>query len=128
MKKLNLTAVAILFLVLSFTSASAQLKRTTTKSDAFDFGAGGTITIQGAPNGSITVEGWQKNEVEIVAEITVEAANDADLDRLSKVTGFQLDESMGRVGIISLGTNNKKYVKKMDKKFPKALFDNAWKI
>lgn len=125
MKKLNFLIVAILFLTIT---SAAQLKRTTVKSDKFDFGVGGTITIQGAPKGSISVEGWSKNEVEITAEITVEAATDADLERLAKVIGFQLDESMGRVGIISLGTHDKKYIKKVDKKFPKALLGNAWRI
>ena len=113
MKKLNLVIIAVFILTIS---ASAQLKRSTIKTDKLDFGAGGTVTIQGAPKGSITVEGWSKNEIEISAEIIVEAATDADLERLSKVTGFQLDESTGRVGIISLGTDNKKYVKTVDKK------------
>ncbi|MDI1243617.1 MAG: hypothetical protein PSX80_17035, partial [bacterium] len=101
MKKLNLVILAVILLTIS---ASAQLKRTTVKSDKLDFGVGGTITIQGAPKGSITVEGWSNNEVEISAEIIVEAATDADLERMAKVTGFQLDESTGRIGIISLGT------------------------
>ena len=125
MKKLYLLVIAILLLTFS---ASAQLKRSTLKTDKLDFGSGGTITIQGAPKGSITVEGWSKNEVEISAEIIVEAATDADLERLSKVTGFQLDESTGRIGIISLGTHDKKYVKTVDKKFPKELMGNAYRI
>jgi len=125
MKKLNLLIIAILILTFS---ASAQLKRSTIKTDKLDFGVGGTITIQGAPKGSITVEGWSKNEIEISAEIIVEAATDADLERMAKVTGFQLDESTGRVGIISLGTHDKKYVKTVDKKFPKQLMDNAYRI
>ncbi|MEQ1762975.1 MAG: hypothetical protein ABL984_07515 [Pyrinomonadaceae bacterium] len=125
MKKLNLLIIAILLLTFS---ASAQLKRSTIKTDKLDFGSGGTISIQGAPKGSITVEGWSKNEVEISAEIIVEAATDADLEKLSKVTGFQLDESTGRVGIISLGTHDKKYVKTIDKKFPKELMGNAYRI
>ena len=125
MKKLNLLIIAILILTFS---ASAQLKRSTIKTDKLDFGSGGTITIQGAPKGSITVEGWSKNEIEISAEIIVEAATDADLERMSKVTGFQLDESTGRVGIISLGTHDKKYVKSVDKKFPRELMGNAYRI
>lgn len=125
MKKLNLLIVAVLLLTFS---ASAQLKRTTVKTDKLDFGAGGTVTIQGSPKGSIKVEGWAQREVEITAEITVEAATDADLERLSKVTGFQLDESTGRVGIISLGAHDKKYVKAVDKKFPKHLMGNAYRI
>ena len=125
MKKINLLVIAILLLTLS---ASAQLKRTTLKSDKLEFGAGGTLTIQGAPKGSIKVEGWSKNEVEISAEIIVEAATEADLERMAKVTGFQLDESTGRIGIISLGTHDKKYVRTVDKKFPKALMVNAYRI
>lgn len=114
--------------IASFAQTQPVLKRTTVKSDKFDFGSGGTLTIQGAPVGSITVEGWAKNEVEISAEIVVEAANDADLERLAKVTGFQLDESLGRVGIISLGTHDKKYLRAVDKKFPKNLMANAYRI
>lgn len=125
MKKLNLLIVVFLLLTIS---ASGQLKRTTVKSDKLDFGAGGTVTIQGSPKGSIKVEGWSKNEVEVSAEIIVEAATDADLERLSKVIGFQFDESMGRVGIISLGTHDKKYLRTVDKKFPKELMDNAYRI
>jgi hypothetical protein len=125
MKKTNLLIIAILLLTFS---ASAQLKRTTVKSDKLDFGVGGTITIQGAPKGSITVEGWSKNEVEISAEIIVEASSEAGLEKMSKVTGFQLDESTGRIGIISLGTHDKKYVKTVDKKFPKELMGNAYRI
>ena len=125
MKKLNLLIIAILLLTFS---ASGQLKRTTVKSDKLDFGAGGPVTIQGSPKGSIAVEGWSKNEVEVSAEIVVEAATDADLERLSKVIGFQFDESMGRVGIISLGLHDKKYLRTVDKKFPKELMGNAYRI
>ncbi|HEX6278720.1 MAG TPA: hypothetical protein VFZ49_01775 [Pyrinomonadaceae bacterium] len=128
MKKLNFAFVAVLIAVALTVSASAQLKRTTLKNDRFDFGAGGTVTIQGSPTGSITVEGWAKNEVEISAEITVEGATNEELERMAKVTGFQLDESMGRVGIISLGLHDKKYLKTVDKKFPKELRDNAYRI
>ena len=111
-----------------FAQTPQMLKRTTVKSDKFDFGAGGTVTIAGAPSGSITVEGWNQNQIEISAEIVVEGATEADLDKLSKVTGFQLDESQGRVGILSVGTHNKKYVRSVDKKFPKELMNNPYRI
>lgn len=132
MKKLTLYALFLFsFSVListSFAQSPAPLKRTTVKSDKFEFGAGGTVVIAGAPTGSVTVEGWARNEIEISAEIVVEAANDADLERLAKVTGFTLEESSGRVGIISVGTHDKKYLKSVDKKFPKALLGNAYRI
>ena len=129
-----LTALFLSFLVvfLFVADASAQtpkmLKRTTTKTDRLSFGAGGTIAIVGAPKGSITVEGWSNREVEITAEIVVEGATEADLDRLSKVVGFSLEESTGRVAIVSAGTNDKKYIKQIDKNFPKALMGNPYRI
>ena len=132
MKTLTALVSAFLFLFLFITDAGAQtpktLKRTTTKSDRLDFGAGGTIAIVGAPKGSVTVEGWSNREVEITAEITVEAANEADLDRMSKVVGFTMDESTGRLSIVSVGPHDKKYLRSVDKKFPKTLLGNAFRI
>lgn len=109
-------------------SAQELLKRTTTKSDKLDFGAGGTVAISGAPVGSIRIMGSNKNEVEIVAEITLQAASEADLARLAEVTGFVTDETMGRTGIISFGTNNKLGDKKLWKKFPKNLLGLPFSI
>jgi hypothetical protein len=83
------------------------VKRTITKTDRFDFGAGGTLSITGAPNGSITVIGTPKNEIEITAEIAIEAASEADLTRLAAVTTYITDESLSRTGIITVGTHNK---------------------
>lgn len=120
-------------LVLVFASVvSAQspqmLKRTTEKSDSFPFGAGGTISIKGAPVGSIKIEGWSKNEVEITAEITVQGGSNEDIERLAKVVGFTSDEATGRVAIFSVGPGDKKYLKTVDKKFPKALINNPYRI
>jgi hypothetical protein len=129
-----LTVIFLSFLVLSLFAidATAQspkmLKRTTVKTDRFDFGAGGTVVVVGAPKGSVTVEGWSNREVEVTAEIVVEGATEADLDRLSKVVGFTLEESMGRTSIVSVGTNDKKYLKRVDKSFPKALLNNPYRI
>lgn len=126
--------IAILALATVFISAPifAQtpqiLKRTTTKSDRLDFGVGGTIAIVGSPKGSVKVEGWANREVEITADVIVEGATEADLDRLSKVVGFSLDESTGRLNINSVGPNDKKYLKAVDKKFPKELLKNAFRI
>jgi hypothetical protein len=132
MKPLNAIFFAILVVFLFAADSSAQapkmLSRTTTKTDRLDFGAGGTVAVIGAPKGSITVEGWSNREVEITAEIIVEGATEADLDRLSKVVGFSLEESTGRLGIISVGTNDKKYIKQVDKNFPKALMKNPYRI
>jgi hypothetical protein len=128
---LRLILFAIFLSTFAF-SAVAQtttlIKRTTYKTDKFDFGVGGTLSVAGAPNGSIRIEGWSKNEIEISAEIELYAQTEADLNELSKVTGFALEESMGRTGIISVGTHDKKYLKNASKKFPKALIGLPFKI
>lgn len=104
------------------------IKRTTYKNENIKFGAGGTITIVGAPEGSITIEGWQKNEIEISADIEVEAATEADLAELSKINGFVLDEGFGHVRVLTVGTNDKSYIKRVTKKFPKHLLNSSFKI
>lgn len=101
--------------------ATGLLERTTYKTDRVEFGAGGTVTILGAPKGSIEIRGWPKNEIEVEAEIRVAAPNREDLARLSEVTGFVLDPGVGHTRIISVGTHDKKYLKRADKKFPKRL-------
>jgi hypothetical protein len=109
-------------------SAQSLIKRTTTKTDKFDFGAGGTLAITGAPAGSIRITGSSKNEVEITAEIQLQAASEADLDRLGQVTGVITDETIGRTGIVSVGTHNKLGDKKLWKKFPKNLIGLPFRI
>jgi len=104
------------------------LKRTTYKTDRFDFGVGGTLAVSGAPVGSIKVEGWSNREVEITAEVQVEANSEADLARLGEITTFVLEESLGRVGIISVGTHDKKYIKQLGKKMPKQLLGLPFRI
>lgn len=111
-----------------FTQTPTLVKRTIYKTDKFDFGVGGTLSVAGAPNGSIRVEGWSRNEIEISAEIEINAQTEADLNELAKVTGFMLEESMGRTGIMSVGTHDKAYLKRVSKKFPKTLIGLPFKI
>lgn len=128
-KKFSLFLFGILFLFLSaFTFAQTSLKRTDYKTDKFDFGVGGQVSVIGSPTGSITIEGWQNNEVEISAEITNEAATEADLALLSKVNGFVIDDSFGKIRIVSVGTHDKKFLKKFDKKFPKHLIGLPFRV
>lgn len=128
------TSFALLMALLLLGSAvQAQtgaplIKRTATKTDKMDFGAGGTVAITGAPLGSIRVTGSQRNEVTISAEIAMEAATEADLARLAMVTTFVLDEAAGRIGIVSSGTHNKLGDKKLWKKFPKNLMGLPFRI
>ena len=119
--------VAAVILIASAQSP-AQLKRTITKTDRFDFGAGGTVAITGAPNGAIRVTGTAKNEVVITAEIELQAASEADLAKLGQMTGFATDESTIRTGIISIGVHNKFGQKKLPKDFPKTLLGQPFTI
>ena len=114
--------------VISFAQTKPLIKRTTYKSEKIEFGAGGTVSIIGAPVGSIEIEGWQKNEVEISAEIRMEAESQADLVQLAAVNGFIVDDSANHLRIISVGVHDKRYVKQTDKNFPKKLIGMPYRI
>lgn len=108
--------------------AQTPLKRTTFKTENLEFGVGGTIDIIGAPTGAIKIEGWQKNEVEITAEIETEAATEADLALLAQVNGFTVEHNFGSLTITTVGTNDKRYIKKNVKNFPKRLIGMPFKV
>ena len=128
-KLLVFAFVFSIFSVTCFAQTAPQfIKRTTYKSDTLEFGAGGTISIIGAPNGSIEIEGWNKSEIEVSAEIEVQGATESDLSKLSEVNGFVLDESSGHVRIISVGTHDKDYMKRTAKNFPKNLLGLPFRI
>lgn len=130
--KTHRISLAILLLACTALVAVGQtkplLKRTTYKTDRLDFGVGGTVAVVGAPSGSIRVEGWSNREVEISAEIEVQAESEADLAKLSQVTAFVTEETLSRVGIISVGTHDKKYLKGIGKKLPKNLLVMPFRI
>lgn len=131
-QKTGKSIIFVLFLLVfsatCFAQDAALLKRTVYKTDKLDFGAGGTVSIIGAPEGSIEIEGWQKNEVEISAEIELQAATEADLAKLAEINNFVLEESMGHLRIISVGTHDKQFMKRAAKKFPKHLLGLAFRI
>jgi hypothetical protein len=131
MKNIQILFAAVCLALFSF-AAFAQtpelIKRTVTKTDRFDFGAGGTVAIAGAPNGSVRVVGTNKNEIEITAQIELQAASEADIATLAAVTSFLTDEQIGRTGIISFGTYNTLGDKKLWKKFPKNLMGLPMRI
>jgi hypothetical protein len=131
MKNKTVFALALFFAFLginAFGQTPGLIKRTTYKTDRLDFGVGGTLSVIGAPHGSIKVEGWSNREVEISAEIEIQAPTEADLDLISKVTGFITEESLGRTGIVSIGTHDKKLLKGANKKFPKTLMGLPFRI
>jgi hypothetical protein len=104
------------------------LTRTTMRHESRSFGYGGTVTLIGAPQGSIKIEGWSRNEVDISAEIELHADTEADLDLLAVVNSFVLDDSPVNLSVLSTGTHDKAFMRGAAKKFPKALLGLPWKI
>lgn len=127
-KFFTLVFLVLIALPTSFLCQSKLLKSTTYKSEQFELAMGGTVTIVGAPEGSISIEGWQKNEISVEAEIELQAQTEADLATLSSVTGFVLDKDFNHARVISVGTHDKEYLKRVAKKFPKKLIGLPFKI
>lgn len=141
MKSLSLSAIliAITLLLSPASTASPQKKapepyrppllvRTTTRHELVRFPYGGTLTVIGPPDGSITIEGWQGSEVEITAEIQLLADTEADLDLLALVNTFVLDEDANHLRVLSTGTHDKAFMRSVARKFPKALLGLPWRI
>lgn len=103
-------------------------KRTVIRQEAANLGYGGTVTVVGAPNGSITIEGWSRSEVELTAEIELSGGTEADLNLLALVNGFIFEEGANHIRILSVGMHDKKYMRRTAKTFPKNLLGNPWKI
>jgi hypothetical protein len=104
------------------------LTRTTTRRSGGRFGYGGTVTVIGAPTGSITVEGWPRSEVEVVAEIEQKAESEEDLTRLAAVNSFVFDVDANHVSILTTGTHDKAFMRRAAKDFPKPLLTLPWKV
>lgn len=128
MKIKNLSFGLLFVLAVSFSVFGQNLKRTTVKTERAELGAGGTVSIVGAPEGSISIEGWQKAEVEVTAEIEVQAANEADLAQLAKVNNFAFDADFNHIRIITTGTHDKQFLKQNFKKLPKNLLGLPFRI
>jgi hypothetical protein len=108
--------------------AGPLLTRTVTRHESRRFFYGGTVTVTGAPNGSVTIEGWQRNEVEISAEIELHAATEEDLSRLATLNNFVIDEDANHLRVITTGTHDRAFMKRVAKDFPKSLIGLPWKI
>ena len=112
--------------------ASAQaaplLKRTTTRREVRRLGFGGSVTIYGAPAGSVTIEGWSKGEVEITAEVEQSADTEENLNRLGALNGFTLDEDVNHLRLTTVGVHDRSFLKRAARDLPKALTAMPWKI
>jgi hypothetical protein len=104
------------------------LTRSTRRHESCRFSYGGTVTLVGAPRGSVTVEGWNRNQVEVTADIEWKAESEADLDQLAKINNFVFDEDLNHVSILTVGTHDRAFMKKNAKNFPKKLLNLPWKI
>lgn len=104
------------------------LTRTSSRRETRRFGYGGTVTIVGAPRGSITVEGWNKSEVDISADIELQGSSEEDLERLATVNNFVFDEDANHLSLITTGTHDKTFMKRVAKDFPRRLIGLPWKI
>jgi hypothetical protein len=116
------------FSLACFAQAGQLIKKTTYKTDTIDFGAGGSISITGTPKGSISIEAWNKPELEVSAEIEIQAPSEADLALLTAINTFVIDQGFNHTRIVSVGTFDKDYMKRTAKKFPKALLGMPFKI
>ena len=135
----NCFLAAALLIALFATPARAQkdkkpeppattLARTVTLHENHRLAYGGSVTISGAPVGSITIEGWDRSQVDITADIEWRAGSVADLDRLALVNNFIVDVDTNHIRIITRGTHDKQYMKQFGKNFPKTLMGMPWKI
>jgi hypothetical protein len=107
---------------------AAQLTRSTTRHETRRFNYGGTLTIYGAPEGSITVEAWSRNEVDITADIELKGGTEEELAALAAVNNFVLDEDGSHLTLFTTGTHDRKFMKRAAKDFPKKLLALPWKI
>jgi hypothetical protein len=105
----------------------AQLVRTTIRHERRRLPYGGTLTLVGAPAGSITIEAWPNSEVDITAEVQLRADTEQDLDRLALVNNVVVDDEPNHVRIFTTGTHDKSFMKQV-KKFPKTLLGLPWKV
>jgi hypothetical protein len=104
------------------------LTRSSTRHEVRRFGYGGTLTIYGAPAGSITVEAWPRSEVEVTAEIELKGGTEEELAALAAVNNFTLDEDGAHLTLFTTGTHDRKFMKRAAKDFPKKLLTLPWKI
>lgn len=108
--------------------AAPLLKRTTTRHEVRRLGFGGSLTIYGAPVGSVTIEGWSKGEVEITAEVEQSADTEENLNRLAALNSFALEEDMNHLRLTTVGVHDRKYLKRAARDLPKGLAAMPWKI
>jgi hypothetical protein len=109
-------------------ATSPTLTRTTTRHETRRMGYGGALTVYGAPEGAITIEAWPKAEVDITADIELRANTEEELTRLAAVNSFIFDAEPNHVQVITTGTHDRKFMKRVARDFPAHLLTVPWKI
>jgi len=109
-------------------AARPLLIRSTSRLEKRRLGYASTVTIVGPPQGSITVEGWPRSEIEVTADLELRAETEEDLNLLATVNNWVLDDEANHVSILSTGTHDKVFMKRTAKNFPKKLLGLPWKI
>src|SRR5918997_177305 len=92
--------------------AQPPLKRSTSRHETRRFAYGSSLTIIGAPAGSITIEAWPKSEVEITAEIELYANTEEELTLLASVNGFTIDDDANHLRILTTGMHDKVFMRR----------------
>ena len=136
MTKLNILLLIVILLTFAHPVSSQKqvapeiqlLTRTSKRRELRRFSYGGTVTVIAAPRGSVTVEGWQRNEVELIADIELKGPTEADLDQLATVNSFVFDEDLNHLSVLTTGTHDRTFMKRSAKNFPKKLLNMPWKI
>jgi hypothetical protein len=106
----------------------AKLTRTTTRHEVRRLPYGSTVTLLGAPVGSITIEAWQRPEIDITADIELHADTEEDLARLAVVNSFLIEDQPNQLRILTTGMHDKTFMRRAAKDFPKKLLALPWKI
>lgn len=109
-------AVLAAVFLMAFAINGQTLKRSVTKTEQMPFGAGGTVTIIGAPAGSMSIRPAEGNEVVINAKMELQAENESELALLSEMTGYMTEESLGRIVITAVGPHTKGIFRNVPKK------------
>ena len=104
------------------------LRRSTSRQETRRLGYGGRVVVYGAPQGSITIEAWQKGEVEVTADVELQADTEEDLARLAAVNTFVLDDDVNVLRVVTGGTHDRQYMKRVARDFPKRLLGLPWKV
>ena len=109
-------------------AAAPLLKRSGTRREVRRLGYGGSVTVYGAPEGSVTIEAWPRPEVEITAEVELQGDTEEELARLAEINSFVIDEDYNHVRVVTTGTHDREFLKRVARDLPKKLRAMPWKI